>query len=271
MFPPAACPLFDPLLGPTIPRGECFSDGGDKFNDLGIGPHGKIGGLNPTDVGVEFSINGKRKVTTSNVVCLCSPRFMVQRAELAPNGVHVPVNLVANVGASGPAGLHELKAPMSEIGRVKPNEFDGRNRPMAYVGKVGTAFFIGTNKPVVVAQVSGVKINAVVVEPEEITAYPGLPLTVTKSVDPAGPVPQGGIVTFTIKYMNTGARPITDLVVNDSLSGRLEYIVGSQQTDRATNFSALENEVGSVVLRWEIPGVLLPGQSGVVKFKAKVR
>ena len=37
------------------------------------------------------------------------------------------------------------------------------------------------------------------------------------------------------------------------------------------NFSAAENEVGSVVLRWELPGVLLPGQSGTIKFKAKVR
>ena len=271
MFPAYSCPLFDPILGPKLPRGECFADGGDKFNDLGIGPHGKLGGLDPTDVGVEFTINGKRKVTTSNVVCICSPRFMVQRSELTPNGVHVPVNLVANVGATGPAAFHERIAPMADIARVKPNEFDGRNRPMGYVGKVGVGFFIGTNRPVVHAQVSGLKIVGVVVEPEEITAYPGLPLTVTKSVDPAGPVPAGQIVTFTIKYMNTGAKPITDLVVSDSLSGRLEYVTGSQQTDRATNFSALENEAGSVVLRWEVPGTLLPGQSGVVKFKAKVR
>ena len=64
---------------------------------------------------------------------------------------------------------------------------------------------------------------------------------------------------------------VRDLVVSDSLSGRLEYIPGSAQTDRAANFTVSENEVGSVVVRWELPGELLPGQGGVVKFKARVR
>jgi hypothetical protein len=41
--------------------------------------------------------------------------------------------------------------------------------------------------------------------------------------------------------------------------------------DRGTNFSAAENEVGSMVVRWELPGELMPCQSGTMKFKAKVR
>jgi hypothetical protein len=32
-----------------------------------------------------------------------------------------------------------------------------------------------------------------------------------------------------------------------------------------------QNEVGSLILRWEITGKLLPGQSGRIRFKAKVR
>jgi hypothetical protein len=55
------------------------------------------------------------------------------------------------------------------------------------------------------------------------------------------------------------------------LSARLEYVPGSAQSDRPSNFTTVENEVGSVIVRWELPGTLLPGQSGVVKFKAKVR
>ena len=39
----------------------------------------------------------------------------------------------------------------------------------------------------------------------------------------------------------------------------------------AANFSATANEAGSAVVRWDFPGVILPGQGGVVKFKAKVR
>ena len=267
-----ACPLFDPLLGPKAAPEECFPDGGDRRNPLGIGPTGRIGGLDPTDVGVEFTIAGRRRVTTSNVVCICSPRFMIQRAELYPGGLNVPVVVAANIGAVGLGGFRDRTAPMVDIGREKPIETVGRQRPMAYVGKVGTAFFIGTNRPVVIAQIEGVRITAAVVEPEQLTAYPSLqPLTVTKAVDPSGPVPVGDVITITIKYANTGNKAVSDLVVSDSLSGRLEYVPGTAQSDRAANFAATPNEAGSVVVKWELPGVLLPGQSGTVKFKAKVR
>jgi uncharacterized repeat protein (TIGR01451 family) len=81
----------------------------------------------------------------------------------------------------------------------------------------------------------------------------------------------GDVVTFTLKYSNVGGRPIADVAVNDSLSPRLEYVPGSAQADRDAVFTAQPNEAGSVVLRWEISGRLLPGQSGVVRFQAKVR
>jgi hypothetical protein len=55
------------------------------------------------------------------------------------------------------------------------------------------------------------------------------------------------------------------------LSGRLEYLPGSAETDRPANFTTADNEAGSVIVRWDLPGVLLPGQAGMVRFKAKVR
>ncbi|MFO0826063.1 MAG: hypothetical protein U0792_23590 [Gemmataceae bacterium] len=161
---------------------------------------------------------------------------------------------------------------MANITEVKANEFIGRVRPMAYVGNIGVGVFIGITKPAAVAQVSGVKVEGTYVEPEQLTAYPTLcPLTVTKQVDPPGPKQQGEIVTIVIRYANTGTKAATDIVISDSLSGRLEYVVGSSQTDRPSNFSAADNEAGSSVLRWELPGTLLPGQSGTIKFKAKIR
>ena len=51
-----------------------------------------------------------------------------------------------------------------------------------------------------------------------------------------------------------------DVAVTDSLSGRLEYIPGSAQADRDAVFTTEPNEAGSVVLRWEISGRLLPGE-----------
>ena len=81
----------------------------------------------------------------------------------------------------------------------------------------------------------------------------------------------GDTVTFSMKYTNVGGRAITDVAVSDSLSPRLEYVPGSSQADRDAVFSVQPNEAGSVVLRWEIAGKLQPGESGVVRFQAKVR
>jgi uncharacterized repeat protein (TIGR01451 family) len=267
-----AVPLYDPILGSRIPKEECFPNGGDKKDILGIGPEGQLGGLNATDVGVEFTINGKRRVTTSNVASICAPRFLIRRADVLPNGLINMQAIVANVGQMGSATIKERVAPMADIAREKANEYNGRVRASIYVGKIGTSFFINTSKPIAIAQVEGVQVQGALVEPEQLTASPSLgPLTVTKIIDPPGPKQSGDIVTITIRFANTGLRPVSELVVSDSLSGRLEYIPGSAQTDRAANFTAAENEAGSVVMRWELPGELYPGQAGTIKFKAKVR
>ncbi|MBX9583817.1 MAG: DUF11 domain-containing protein, partial [Gemmataceae bacterium] len=213
-----------------------------------------------------------RRVTTSNVVCVCVPRFVVQRAEIAPGAIDVPTVLAGHTVTMAPQNVRDRVAAMMEVGREKPAGFAARVKPSVYVGAVGVGFYVGTSRPNVVAQVEGVAVTGALVEPEVLTAYPTLcPLTVTKTVDADGPVGSGSIVTFTIRYVNTGSKPASDLVISDSLSGRLEYVPGSQQSDRAANFTATDNEAGSAVVRWELPGVLLPGQGGVVRFKAKVR
>jgi uncharacterized repeat protein (TIGR01451 family) len=94
---------------------------------------------------------------------------------------------------------------------------------------------------------------------------------VTKSVDPKGTVAQGTEVTITLKYRNGFPEPVSDIVLSDSLSGRLEYIPGSAQSDRPVNVTTRTNEAGSVVVRFEIPGPIPAGQTGLVTFKARVR
>ena len=42
--------------------------------------------------------------------------------------------------------------------------------------------------------------------------------------------------------------------------------LASAKSDRDAVFTMQENEAGSLILRWEITGRLLPGQSGVVRF-----
>jgi uncharacterized repeat protein (TIGR01451 family) len=265
-------PFYDPLAGSKIPREECFPNGGDKNETLGIGPDGQLGGLNASDVGVEFTANGKRRVATSNLICICAPRFLIRRVEEFPNELDIHQVLASNDARMSPATLKEQMTPMTDIAREKANEFAGRTRPSTYIGKVGTSLFIGTSKPVAIGQVQGAKVVGALVEPEVLTSSPSCgPLTVAKMIDPPGPRQSGDIVTITIRYANTGHDAISDLVVSDSLSGRLEYIPGSAQSDRGANFSAAENEAGSAIVRWELPGELFPGQAGTVRFQARVR
>lgn len=81
----------------------------------------------------------------------------------------------------------------------------------------------------------------------------------------------GDVVTFHLRYTNLGGKPITDVAVSDSLTARLEYIPGSARSDRDAVFTLQQNEAGSVVVRWEVGGVLQPGKSGVVTFQARIR
>jgi uncharacterized repeat protein (TIGR01451 family) len=96
------------------------------------------------------------------------------------------------------------------------------------------------------------------------------PLVLVKCADKVSAQP-GDVVTFTLRFTNGGLRPLTDVAVTDSLSGRLEYVPGSAQSDREAVFTQQANEAGSSILRWEVGGTLQPGDSGRVKFQARVR
>lgn len=81
----------------------------------------------------------------------------------------------------------------------------------------------------------------------------------------------GDVVTFYIKYVNLGGKPIRDIAISDSLTGRLEYVPGSARSDREAVFVTQENESGSLILRWEIRDPLPPGGKGIVSFQVRVR
>jgi uncharacterized repeat protein (TIGR01451 family) len=104
----------------------------------------------------------------------------------------------------------------------------------------------------------------------EMPTLPDKPLVLVKCADKQA-ASIGDVITFSLRYSNVGGRAITDVAVTDSLSGRLEYVEGSAESDRDAVFTMQQNEAGSLVLRWEISGKLLPGQSGRIRFKAKVR
>ena len=105
---------------------------------------------------------------------------------------------------------------------------------------------------------------------KEKPVKPACPLVLCKTVD-RKEAEIGEVVTFTLKYTNPGGQPITNVVVNDSLTGRLEYVPGSAKSERNAVFTTQENEAGSQILRREVSGVLQPGQSGTVTFQARIR
>jgi uncharacterized repeat protein (TIGR01451 family) len=136
---------------------------------------------------------------------------------------------------------------------------------------------VQTEATMVVGRVEGLDVVSAVAETRDLTVCcnepprpPDKPLCLYKWADKQA-AQVGDVVTFFLKYSNQGGQPITDVAVSDSLSGRLEYIPGSAQSDRNAVFTTQQNEAGSLILRWEISGRLLPGDSGVVRFQARVR
>jgi uncharacterized repeat protein (TIGR01451 family) len=262
-------PLYDPIAGPAYPAEECFTDGGDTGPRLGIGPLGRLGGLNPTDVALEYTLNGKRRVKTSNRVCICVPRYVIRRVDVGLSGLRVvagPDSIKQTAGGIVAVNLIPLG---SVANRLKPVGFVSRLRSALIINVEGVHTFVGLTAPQAVATAAGVRVVSTAVGPEEITNVNDL--TVTKEVEPAGPVQIGDEVTFAIRYRNGTRSPVSHLVLSDSLSGRLAYVPASAQSDRPANVTTVENEAGSVIVRFEIPGPVPPGQTGTVKFKARVR
>ena len=81
----------------------------------------------------------------------------------------------------------------------------------------------------------------------------------------------GDIISFTIRFDNTGEQLLKSLVITDSLAPRLEYVEKSQQSSLPADFSIKANNAGSSILRWELENGIKPGEGGLVRFSCKVR
>ncbi len=81
----------------------------------------------------------------------------------------------------------------------------------------------------------------------------------------------GDLVDFTIRYDNIGDSVMGNVTIVDNLTTRLEYVPGSAQSSLDANFLTQPNDVGSVVVRWEITDPLEAGEGGIVRFQCRVR
>lgn len=95
-------------------------------------------------------------------------------------------------------------------------------------------------------------------------------LHVIKMADVDRAVP-GDIITFTIRFENTGNKALHDVRIIDNLTPRLEYIADSAGSDLPGRIVVDENGLGSKILRFELEGEIAGGASGTVEFQARVR
>jgi uncharacterized repeat protein (TIGR01451 family) len=204
---------------------------------------------------LQAAVANKRPIRVENICVL--------------QGIEIDVGLAAYLGSKVALTLREedrvklarqLELPIKLSSEVGPNNFQGECRLRA----VGNVAGLG--------QVTGSVDTRefVCLCTQEKPEIPEKPLCLLKWAS-AGSAQVGDVVTFYIKYSNLGGKPIRDIAISDSLTGRLEYVPGSAQSDREAVFVTQENEAGSSILRWEIRDPLPPGQKGVVSFQAKVR
>jgi uncharacterized repeat protein (TIGR01451 family) len=332
-FVPFVCvPPYDPVLGPKPPEEECLPDGGDVGRRAGIGPDGRVAGLDPTDTIAEYTDSkGRRHIMPSNRVCVCVPRFAALRSELPLAGYetrvvparaekaaqHVQLGAVvpslaahnyeqltalqlkqrASVAASETRldrivrlevldAVHVYQGPALALGTAAVAQLSEVERVRlakqvelvkALSSRTGLTALQQTVTTTVVGRVEGLGVYTANLETADVTCVCGepqmmvdKPMHLCKWADRES-AQVGDVVTFFLKYSNNGGKPIEDVAVSDSLSGRLEYVPGSAKSDRNAVFTMQANGAGSVVLRWEISGKLLPGQSGLISFQARVR
>jgi len=277
---PAAPPVFafglvtpfDPILGPKGCDTECLFDGGDTKTRLGVGAGGKLFGLDPSDTAMQFTTPRGSKVTPSNRVALCVPRFIAARIETGAVGQHGFTGPEAGHTIRPVAGLgtRETVAQSNNLEQVAGIKVNQRASGMeTRQGPAGLDQWAGRLSGL--ANVQGTLVAAQLTEPEEISSVPSKQFMLSKSVDPPDADRIGQEVTFYLRFSNPTGETMTGVVISDSLTPRLDYVEGTAKSSRPATFTNATNVAGANLLKWVIDGKLLPGEFGVISFKAKIR
>lgn len=272
-FLPWTCyPVFDPVLGPMHPADMlALSDGGDTGLRAGVTRDGKIVGLDPTDTIARYTDSfGTRRIAVSNRVGLCVPRFLLVRGEsglaahrlTAELGGWRSVASGTSVGTVAASGMHTHRSGLEGFAAKMRASGTSTEMGLAITGRVeGIQAHVATRVP------AGLDVTC----PKPLASEPkDGPLQIIKWPDKCGAL-VGDLITFFVRYNNTGGQPMSGIIVADSLHTRYEYVPGSAKSDRAATFTTQPNEAGSILLRWEIEGTLAPGDSGMVSFQVRIR
>ena len=81
----------------------------------------------------------------------------------------------------------------------------------------------------------------------------------------------GEEIEFTLRFDNIGDQLLSNVTIADNLTTRFEYVPKSAKSSVNADLITEQNDVGSLVLRWEMKDPVKPGAGGVLRFRVKVR
>ena len=270
MVPWNCCSLVDPVLKTVHPSEyTTVYDGGDSGLPAGYDKKGTLRGVDPSDTIAEYvDSHGRKKIAISNRVALCLPRFILLKTETIPIIRAAIINPNINVALAGDRTATSYTKIVERTQAFQVEVARERAKPSVNVNDYGVS---------VVGTVAGVKMLGTIAAPRGLDGVKvmeksaeDIPLLICKWPDRAGAL-IGEILTFYLKYSNPGKTPISDVVVIDNLTARFEYVKGTSKTDRDGTFTFQPNDAGSSLLRWEVNGPLLPGESGMISFQVRIR
>ncbi len=267
-------PVYDPLHGPRHPsEGVTLYDGGDSRMPAGITKDRKLMGLDPSDTVAEYTdIRGVPRLAVSNRVGLCVPRFILFRGEYALGAQVARLTLENSVA---------VKSPSSSVGMSALKDHAQQQHSESIRSQIRLSGTFQSLTTSATGRVQGLAIKTSLKHTATVDAIKNKPKEGSEET-PDGPlvifkwpenscVNVGDVVTFYLRYRNTGGQPITNVVVSDSLGARFEYVKGSARTDRDALLTMQPNEVDSTILRWEFTGPLPPREQGTISFQVRVR
>lgn len=170
-------------------------------------------------------------------------------------------------------GIRNRFEPFENLSLIRYGKFSkaesarlglGIQSAQAWESDLGLQVVVKKARPIIVKDVATVQ-ELVTVESKD-----GAVLRVTKIASKIA-ARAGEEVDFTIRFDNLSGKRIGNVTIMDNLTHRLEYVPESAECSVKADFINRQNEVGSLLLRWEITDPLQPHEGGIIRFKCRVR
>ncbi len=163
--------------------------------------------------------------------------------------------------------------PQLNLQMVMAEEFSAEEKAVIAEHSLAAITWTGDQQVQVVLEGRGASAVFHVDEPGIIyelfgPSKPKLRLVKLASTDSAQP---GDEIEFTLRYDNVGEVAIKNVTLVDNLTTRLKFVEGSANSSRDAEFAFVNNDAGSLVLRWQLVEELPPGEGGFITFKTVVR